>query len=225
MARFVSRRKTVRPFRAMRKARMYRSVGLRKYGATVGRFIGRKISNHIHTFRKQVMMGTLVETGADQHLGYQFNLDQLSDETDFQSMYDSYKIKKIILHMEPVLTASNTNNTAPFNYRMRIVHDYDDINLLANENQYLQYGNCRSVLVASPRVVNIPLYPKIQQYTQSGNGTTAVFRAVKAGWIPTEHDLVQHLGLKIFLPTLGLTQGNGIFRLRATFIVQFKNSK
>lgn len=225
MARYVRRRKSVRPFRAMRKARMYRSAGLGAFGRRIGRFVGRKISNAVHTFRKQVVLSPIFETGSDQHLGYQFNLDQLADEGDFQNLYDSYKIHKVILTLEPQFSGTNTNAVGPYQKWLRIVHDYDDITPLASQNAYLEYGGCKSKLAVAGRVISIPLYPKIQQYTQSGDGSTSVFRAIKAGWIPTAHDQVQHLGLKIFVPTMGLTNGYGIFAVRATFVFSCRATK
>lgn len=178
MARYARRRKSVRPFRAMRKARMYRSAGLASFGRSVGRYVGRQVSNQIHSFRKMIALPQILSTGTSQHLGYQFNLDQLSDEVDLQNMYDSYKIKKIILHLEPFFdTSNNQAQPVPFNAWMRIVHDYDDITPLTTESQYLEYGGCKSKPVTGKRRIDIPLYPKIQQYTQSSaGGATAVFR-------------------------------------------------
>lgn len=222
---YVRRRKSVRPFRAMRKARMYRSMGLARFGASVGRFVARKVSNQVHTFRKMIMLSDIVETGSDQHLGYQFNLDQLSDEADFQNMYDSYKIKKIILTLEPRFSGSNENGVSPVQRWIRIVHDYNDVSPLTAQSQYLEYGSCKSRLSASNRSIVIPLYPKIQQYIQTTGGTGSVLRAVKSGWIPSTHDQVDHLGLKIFVPTLGLTTNASMFNVRATFIIQCKNTK
>lgn len=224
MARYARRRKSVRPFRAMRKARFYRSAGLGAFGRRVGRYVGRKISNQIHTFRKMIALADITETLSDQHKTYQFNLDQLSDEGDFQNMYDAYKIKKIILHLEPMLNSSNTNAVAPFQKWLRVVHDYDDVTALTSEDQYLQYGGCKSRKMTSGSVINIPLYPKIQVVNQS-SGPSEIYRPVNPGWIPTTHDQVDHLGLKIFIPTLQLTQGYTIFRVRATFIFQMKNTK
>lgn len=218
------RRKTVRPYRAMRKARMYRSMGLRKFGASVGRFIKRQVSNQIHTFRKTIVLDNISSTGADQHLGYQFNLDQLSDEVDFQNLYDSYMIKKIILHLEPYLDVANTN-VPPVGRWMRIVHDYDDVTPLTAESQYLEYGGCKSKPVLGKRRINIPLYPQIQQYIQTTGGAGAVFRNIRAGWIPTSHDQVEHLGLKIFVPNVLLPAGSTMFSVRATYIIKCKNTK
>lgn len=223
MARYARRRKSVRPFRAMRKARVYRSRGLYAFGRTMYGMAKRVVSNQIHTFRKQIQLDGISETGAAQHLGFQFNLDQLTDEVDFQNMYDVYRIKKIILHLEPQLSGSNTNGVSPYQNWVRIVHDYDDVTPLTAESQYLEYGGCKSKLAVSNRVINIPLYPKIQQFVQGGS--SSVLRPITASWLPTEHDTVWHLGLKIFIPTLGMTVGNGIFRVRATYIVQCKNTK
>lgn len=203
-----------------RPSRKARSFVKRAYRAVT--YPIRKITSAIHTFRKQVMLDSLLETGSNQHLGYQFNLDQLSDETDFQNLYDAYKISKIILTLEPLFSGTNANNVAPFQKWMRIVHDYDDVTPLTQEDQYLAYGGCKSKLVTSPRVINIPLYPKIQQVVQA---STTVLAPMKSGWLPTQHDTVLHLGLKIFLPTTGLAVNTGLFNVRATFIVKCKNTK
>lgn len=220
---YARRRKSVRPFRAMRKARMYRSAGLAAFGRRVGRFVGRKVSNQVHTFRKMIALDDITENGNDRHLSYQFNLDQLADETDFQALYDSYKIKKIILHLEPMVNSTNTNGVAPYQKWMRIVHDYDDISPLTSESQYLEYGSVKSRKITSGSAINIPLYPKIQTFVQAQGGT--VQAPITSGWLPTTSDGVWHLGLKIFVPTLQMSVGNTIFRVRATFIFQCKNSK
>lgn len=224
MARYARRRKSVRPFRAMRKARFYRSAGLASFGRRVGRYVGRKVSNQIHTFRKMIALADITETLTDQHLAYQFKLDQLSDEGDFQNMYDAYKIKKIILHLEPFVNSTNSNGVAPFQKWMRVVHDYDDVTPLTSEDAYLQYGSVKSIKMTSGRQINIPLYPKIQVVNQS-SGPSEIYRPVSPSWIPTNHDLVDHLGLKLFVPTLQMSQGNTIFRVRVTFIFQMKNTK
>lgn len=224
MARYTSRRKTVRPFRAMRKARMYSSRGYAAFGRKVGGYLGRKISSQIHSFRKQIMLSNITDTGAAQHLSYQFNLDQLAEEADFQSLYDSYRIKKIILSLEPQFSGTNAA-VAPYQNRIRVVHDYDDITPLTTQNQYLEYTGCKSHNATGSRTINIPLYPKIQVMNQSSGGSGVITRPVKPSWIPTASDQVDHLGLKIYVPTLGLTAGSVIFIVRATFVVQMKNSK
>lgn len=224
MAKYARRRKSVRPFRAMRKARMYRSVGLRSFGTTVGRFIGRKISNAVHTFRKEVQMPALFETSADQHLAYQFTANQLPEWPQFQEIYDQYMIKKVVLTFEPQWSGSNTNAVAPFQRWIRIVHDYDDATPLAAETDYLEYTNCKSRLASQPRTIRTVLYPKVLKpaYILGGSFQT---QPAKSGWLDTDSYTVPHLGLKVFTPTLGLTNGYVMYRVRATFILKFKNSR
>lgn len=223
MARYARRRKTVRPFRAMRKARMYRSKGLYAFGRSMYRG-ARNLANAVHTFRKSVMLSNITDTGSIQHLGYQFNLDQLAEEADFQSLYDSYKIKKIILSLEPQFSGTNAS-AAPYQNWLRVVHDYDDITPLTTQNQYLEYAGCKSHLVTQPRIIRIPLYPKIQTINQTSGGTGLITRPVKSTWLPTASDLVDHLGLKIMVPSCGLSVGSVLFLVRATFVIQMKNSK
>lgn len=208
----------------MRKARNYRSRGLASFGRYVGRAAYRKVSNMIHTFRKQSGVSTIVETGANQHLTYVFRLDQLPEVAEFKELYDQYKIKKIILTYEPVLSGSNTAGTAPLQKWTRIVHDYDDNTPLTTEAEYLEYSNCKSVISTKQYPTRTVLYPKVLKPALGYTGLDR-FSGVKSGWLSTDWTDVQHLGLKIMIPSLGLVPGAPIYNVRATYVLQFKNSR
>lgn len=224
MARFVRRRKTVRPFRAMRKARMYRSAGLASFGRTVGRYAYNRLKNPIHWFKKQVDSGLVLSTAANQHLGYQFTFNGLEEYKEMTELYDQYLIKKIVLTFEPLFQAANSTSGVPRQSWMRIVHDYDDVTPLTSEDQYLDYTNCKSRLMNGSRPISVVLYPKVLKPSLEVGGTP-VYSGAKSGWISTDFDNVAHLGIKVFIPDNGTPNGYGLFKVRTTYHIAFKNSR
>jgi len=210
--------------RVMRKARQYRSRGLMAFGNRVGRYIGKQISNKIHTFRKQIDMGFLLETGGAQHKVYNFHFAQLTESPELAEIYDQYKINKVILSFEPQFSGTNANLVAPYQNWMRIVHDYDDVLPLVNDGDYLEYSNCKSKLAVSNRIIGTVLYPKILGQTAIDGGVP-VYNGSKASWLSTDYKNINHLGLKILVPTVGLPVGTAMFRVRATMMCSFKNSR
>jgi len=220
MARYARKRRGVG--RVLRKARVYRSMGASAFGRRVGRYAVRKVSNTIHNFRKQFTLPTIVDTGTLQNHSYAFKASSLVEWPEFKELYDQYLIKKIILSFEPQLNGSNTA-AAPYQNWMRIVHDYDDNLPLVTESDYLEYSNCKSKLVNSPRVINTVLYPKVLKPSLETGGV-AVYSGAKSGWISTDYDDVEHLGIKVFTPSLGVS-GFYLYKVRVTMFMAFKNSR
>lgn len=188
----------------------------------------RKFKNMVHWFRKEINLGAIYEGGVNLN-GLQFlQVSTIPDWSDLSDNYDEYIVKKIIYTFEPQFTGSNTNATAPYQKWMRVVHDYNDANLLTNEDQYFDYSNCKSYLCTQARPIRITLYPKIlttvSSYPAGGAPSTVSAKSTKSSWLSTETGSnVQHYGIKYFIPTLGLTVGYGIFKLRATVILGFRN--
>lgn len=222
MARYARRRKSVRPFRAMRKARMYRSVGLGAFGRRVGRYIGSRVKNPIHWFKKQIDGGLITSHAANQHLVYQFTYNSLEEYKEMTELYDQYLIKKITLTFEPLVNSQGY--AAPAQLWMRIVHDYDDATPLTQESQYLDYTNCKSRLMNGTRAIRTVLYPKVLKPALEVGGTP-VYSGAKPGWISTDFDNVAHLGLKVFIPNTGLAAAAPIFKVRIQYDIAMKNSR
>lgn len=224
MARYSSRRKTVRPFRAMKKARTYSSRGYAAFGRRVGKYLVNRVKNPVHWFKKQIDGGLILSTGADRHLTYQFTYNALDEYKEMTELYDQYLLRKITLSLEPVFNAANVATTVPRQAWMRIVHDYDDVVPLTTESQYLEYNNCKSRLMTGARVIRTVLYPKVLKPALEVGGTP-VYSGAKPGWISTDFDNVAHLGLKVFVPDNGTPVGYGLFKVRITYDIGFKNSR
>jgi len=197
-----------------------------------------KTQNKIHSFIRLCDKDTLypgangpntiTELGVNQHLAYSFKLDNVVNPADFTNLYDQYKINKITLMLEP--TFDQTSSTSPPLYarKIRVVHDYNDNNILSDEDDYLEYSNCKSYSPFTKSGIRITLFPKLNNILQNVGGAANAFNSVNSTkvWLNIDSDEVPHFGIKIFIPG-GLTTGEGavMFRVRAKYHLSLKNSK
>lgn len=197
----------------------------------------KKTQNKVHSFvrwcEKDTLYGekgpsSVTETGADQHLAYQFKLDNVVNPSDFTNLYDMYRINKIVLYLERFRTTTGDGSAAPFNGRISVVHDYNDANPLTGEDQYLEYGNCKRYSVVGSGPIKITLYPKINNVIENALGAANAYTSMNSNrvWLNMANDEVSHFGLKIMVPGgMIATEGYTIFRVRAKYWLSCKNSK
>lgn len=196
----------------------------------------RKTQNKVHSFvrwsdKDTRFPGTngpsvIAEQGIDQNLAYSFKLDNVVNPSDFTNLYDMYKINKVVLYLEPTSNQTNAPNAAPTNVSIRVVHDYNDANPLTQEDDYLEYSNCKSYRPIRSGAIRITLYPKINNTVENAGGTNAFtsFASNKV-WLNIADDEVPHFGIKMFIPANITTVNSTIFKVRAKFHLSFKNSK
>lgn len=195
----------------------------------------KKIANQLHRYVRwadkdvyfpDITHGpTLItETGADQSWSYSFCLRNVVNAVDFTSLYDMYKINKVTIFIERFGVFGN-NNVGPLNKFFRVVHDYNDNDLLVSEDDFLEYSNCKSYPSMGTRPIKIVLYPKIADKVENVNGGTA-FTAVSSNkvWLNTVNDQVPHFGVKLFVPGGIAAGGQAICKIRVKFDMTFKNS-
>lgn len=198
----------------------------------------KKTANKIHTFVRwcdkdstygEFGPNTISETGADQHLTYQFKLDQVTSVTDFTNLYDGYKINKVQLMLEPTFDQSQFTSTLPlYSRHIRVVHDYNDATPLSNEDQYLEYGNCKAYAPFSRRGIRITLYPKINNIIENVSGGANGFTSMNSNrqFLNIATDEVPHFGIKIFIPSGLTTAENAVmFRVRAKMWLSMRGTK
>lgn len=220
--------------RLMRKTRLARRIP--KFRPR--RVYKKKIANKVHRYLRMADKDTqypgvtgpnaISETQSDQNLAYSFKLDNIINPSDFTNLYDQYRINKVTLMLEPVWTSNGqfVANLNIQNRKIRVVHDYNDNNPLSQEDDYLEYSNCKSY---SPiRNIKITLYPKINNVVENAGGAASAFTSMSSNkvWLNIAEDEVPHFGLKIFIPA-NISNVNEVplFRVRAKFDLSFKNSK
>lgn len=219
-----------------------RGLGMARLGLPVRRFLRRRVKktqNKVHSYVRWADKDAqypgsngpneIVETGANQNLVYTFKLDNVVNPTDFTNLYDMYRINKVVLFLESQYDTSASGSTLgiPNGRRVRVVHDYNDANPLTQEDDYLEYSNCKSYYPLSRRGIKITLYPKINNKIENQGGTDA-FTSMNSNklWLNILDDDVPHFGIKIFIPA-GIIPGSetAIFKVRAKFHLSLKNSK
>jgi len=197
----------------------------------------RKTQNKVHSFVRwcdkdtqfgsNSPTGVISETGSDQHQSYEFRLSNLVNVSDFSNLYDMYKINKIQLMLEPVWQSNGSFNLNLNiqSRKIRVVHDYNSNNVLANEDDYLEYSNCKSY---SPlRLIKITLYPKINNKVEGNLGTDA-YTSINSNkvWLDMGATNVPHQGIKIFIPEdISNVEQVPLFKVRAKYWISCKNSK
>jgi len=216
----------------MMRRRKRRVMGKRVYR--------KKTQNKVHSFIRWCDKDTsypgvtgpnqILELGTNQNLAYSFKLDNLVNPSDFTNLYDMYRINKIILYLEPDYDTTASGNALgnPNGRKIRVVHDYNDNNALSQEDDYLEYSNCKSYYPWSRRGIKVTLYPKINNAVENVAGSVNAFTSMNSNrvWLNIADDEVPHFGIKIFIPSGLLGSENArIFKVRAKYHISLKNSK
>lgn len=202
------------------------------------RMMRKKTQNKIHTFVRWSDKDTLFpsstgpnqinESGLGQNLAYTFKLENVVNSSDLANLYDQYRINKITMYLERQSNTTNASgaSSTPFNKKISVVHDYDDANPLTQEDDYLEYANCKRYNAIGNGAIKITLYPKVLN-TVLGAGGAPAYTTVNSNkiWLDVENDDTPHFGIKIYVPGGITADGYGLFKVRAKFHLSMRNSK
>lgn len=196
----------------------------------------KKTKNKIHTFVRWCDKDSLYpassgpsqisELGSDQNLVYTFKLDNLTTPSDFTNLYDCYKINKITMYLERESANTGNSNDAPNNKKICVVWD-DDGDALTQEDDYLEYSNCKRYNAVGRGAIKLSLYPKVSTPMLNAGGANNAFHSIPSNknWIKIEDDDVPHFGFKIFVPAGIDNQDRTLFKVRVKYHLSFKASK
>lgn len=209
--------------RAVMKKRMYRR---------------KKTQNKVHTFVRWADKDTLypdsngpnviLSQTTNQNLAYSFKLDNVVNPADFINLYDQYRINKVVLYLERLWDQTGAIGAGnPTNRKLRVVHDYNDASPLTQEDDYLEYANCKTYSPIGKNSIKITLYPKLNNVIENVGGSANAYTSVNSNrvWLNMADDEVPHFGLKIFIPANITAPDVQIFSVRAKFYLSMKNSK
>lgn len=198
----------------------------------------KKIQNKVHSYIRWADKDTqypgssgpnsIVETLSNQNLAYSFKLDNVVNPSDFTNLYDQYRINKVVLYLERVWDQTGAVGAGnPSNKKLRVVHDYNDSNVLSQEDDYLEYSNCKSYNAVGRGSIKITLYPKINNVVENVGGAANAFTSMSSNkvWLNIQEDEVPHFGIKIFVPGSITSNTLELFKVRAKFYLSLKNSK
>lgn len=206
--------------------------GFRRAGGAVARKArvsrGAVFSN-LHHFRRNMSFDFIYmqpEGGSAPAYarGYQFQLDQLPNYTEFTNLFDMYRINFVVMRFIPTGTQVQTNvdgngEEVPLMY---VVIDYNDGSTPADENELKQYGNCKVMAINKP--LTLKFRPRTASPVYRDGASAAYLQNDAKLWLDCNYANVPHYGVRLYVP--GGTQRN-VYRVRleCTFYVSFRNTK
>lgn len=213
------RKRGVRPRRKTRVARRM----TRRMPRRIRR---NRVSSQIHYFRKQfippaqsggVNQGKVFNLGGGQILSYFFNWNQIPSISEYTSLFDEIKIKKVKWIFEPYYQPSNTGNVGPTQNECRVIWDNDGLSpSVTTENGFLEYSNCKSHNMGY--VFSTTLYPKVKSEVYNGS-----YKMVKPGFMDLQAASPDFLGVYVYVPDTGI-ENMWLFKVRCDVIFACRKS-
>lgn len=167
----------------------------------------------IHTVKRVIEEAFDISTdGINPELvAFKFKLDDLPGYTDLTNLFDMYRIDRISIRFSPEYTeltdAALVSNAV--NVFFNSVIDLTDANVPASVHELLQYESLVSTGITKEHSRSwVPTY------------LTAEGGVPYRSYIPTSDASVNHMGLKVAIPTTGVSM---TFRARVTMEVSLAN--
>lgn len=154
---------------------------------------------------------------------HSFKLSQMVNSSEFTSLFDKYKICKI------VWTLMFQVNQAPLNGNsvLPIIHmcaDDDDVTVPTALGEIQQRQNCKRRVLGNTVMLKYTFRPKIAASVY--NTALSSGYAVKSGYINTDYPDVPHYGIKGIINNLWLTTNNNVaFTIEPTYYLALKEVK
>lgn len=171
-------------------------------------------------------------------LVYQFSLESLPSITELTSLFDAYRINKVVVKITPSATMVSSNNvssTSPVyssvNPLLHWVLDHDDIALPSlNEgglNILRQYPSYKWRRLIAGRPISIVVKPRTATSSNQSTGIGITLNHKKMGaWFDCANDNIKFFGLKMLLtgiqPTQEIIDFQLPFDIQTTYYLSFK---
>lgn len=127
----------------------------------------------------------------DSSFGLYFQLNDLAQASTFSSMFDQYRLDKVIVHFIPLYVQTPVNS-AGYSFPNWIAIDYDDVSLPSSRATMQEYENVH--LFAPYKKFSIAIKPRVAVAAYGGTFTS--YANEGDCWIDLGSPLTQHYGLK-----------------------------
>lgn len=218
--RFSARRK---PAYRSRVSKMSRYSTRRSFASKV--YTYKRFVNNADTGGQNPYISQLI---TDQHLAYHFTLSDVPNYEEFTSLYDEYKILKIVVKLMPMamqVTNSADGSTSNFGI-LATVLDFNDDTPLTSIQDYEAYQNFRFQSIQSQRLHTRVFTPTAAglTLTEAGAATSVPVRVERNKWYRTSNAEVVYYGLKLFL---GAGSANSLqtYYFQLIYYMAFRNVK
>lgn len=145
-----------------------------------------------------------------------FSLDQVLNYTEFTSLYDRYKIRKIVVKIIPECNVASTAGTSLLPV-VGVVRDYDDNTVPTSTTQLAEMQGYREYRLNRP--LTFAVYPRIANTVWQGTLANG-YSVMRPPWLDNSSFSVPHYGLKFFFRNVPLS-GTAPFLIRFTMTYHF----
>lgn len=161
----------------------------------------------------------------DTNYGIEFRAADIPQFGNWGSLFDQYRINKIVLKLIPMANVNQTGSVTTVNPGVvASVIDYDNGGTtLVALDQYEQYASCRISPVIKMSPITRILVPRVNIGVQNQGG--AVVSGVNKGkqWIDCGLSTVAHHGVKIFVDKYATAGSAQTWQVFATYYLSFRN--
>lgn len=200
-----------------------------------------KISRAIHSFKRTVNLGTAltqisnVGTTTNYSNGFNFRLNQIPNYTEYQSLYDQYKMTGVSFKIMPKWTnpgnGSNSNTVAGVGQIITVI-DYDDSLSPLTRDELLEFQTAKVSSCNRQHVRYIK--PKILGMVYR-TATTQGLSVIPSKYLDMGLADLPHFGLKVWIdgpnPNSQIAAGGPfspldiLYDLYATYYFKCKNTR
>lgn len=206
---------------AMKRRRYDRKTWKKDWTKNVPRNIK---TNSLVTKRSYVLepFGVSVSSGWVA-VPFQFRLNDIPTYSEFQSLFDSYKINGVKLTFTPYWDSNDLSNQLSSTYTLPRVYTLIDnsgipAGSIATENQFLEYANARIITDPSKAFTVYVKNPTVETFATSNFSVEN-----KKPWIDLSHpDVIHHGAAMGMVIPAGASTAVFYYNIVATFYLSFK---
>lgn len=163
------------------------------------------------------------------YFSYYFTLAEIPQVTSFTSLFDAYRINKLVIKFIPLVQytqlGNGAANLAAEPQWLSTVVDYDDSGILTTEGALLEYETFKQ---SSPNRKHVRTFvPATSQNLYKSSGTTIAYSQKRKPWIDAAYTDVEHYGIKGLIngPATQANQVQTAFKVYVTAYISFKQTR
>jgi len=155
------------------------------------------LSNQKYRFQRWVSSSDISQVAAaDTFMTYQFQINDVSNTTDFSALFDQYRFVAVKAEFRPRFDIGALGSVAANKLpRLYSVLDYDDNTAPTLISQLREYQSCKMTRFDADHVRM--LRPRMALGSQNQAGTFVARSNVPAQWIDLADLTVVHFGIKV----------------------------
>lgn len=161
--------------------------------------------------------------GSDNFYALKFQLDDLPNPSEFQSLFDNYQIVCVYLKLIPVQNQMNIGASGAFEVPViGYSWDYDDATAPTSMNSLRQYATYKEK--AGNKQVRIKVWPKVSMLAYQAGVANAYMRPTsqlqKMLLIDCANPSVEHYGIKLGITNTNAPAGAVTYDIHATYYLR-----